>query len=61
MVRAGRALTAIEVKGARPRDARPGLAAFCEAFKSKRALLMGSDGVAVEEFLAHPVQRWIKA
>jgi predicted AAA+ superfamily ATPase len=58
IVRAGRALTAIEVKSGRSRNAQTGLAAFAEAFKPKRKLLIGGDGIPVEEFLARPVDHW---
>jgi predicted AAA+ superfamily ATPase len=60
VVRAGRALTAIEVKSARTRDAHPGLASFVAAFRPKRTLLVGGDGIPVEEFLLQPVEHWVK-
>jgi predicted AAA+ superfamily ATPase len=60
VVRAGRALSAIEVKSGRIRDTPPGLAAFAAVFKPARKLLVGGDGVSVEEFLREPVAHWIK-
>jgi predicted AAA+ superfamily ATPase len=60
VVRKGRELTAIEVKSDRAHEAQPGLAAFAEAFKPRRQLLVGGDGIALEEFLRHPVEHWIK-
>ena len=59
IVRAGRRLTAIEVKSVRSRHAQPGLAAFAAAFKPQRKLLIGGDGIPVEEFLARPIGHWI--
>ena len=59
MVRAGRAVTAIEVKSGRAQDRHPGLAAFVEAFKPTRTLLVGTGGIAVEEFLLAPAARWV--
>jgi predicted AAA+ superfamily ATPase len=59
VVRAGRAVTAIEVKSGRGRDTHPGLAAFAAAFKPKRSLLIGGDGISVEEFLLEPVAHWV--
>lgn len=59
VVRAGRSVTAIEVKSTRKPTARPGTAAFVAAFKPKRTLLVGGDGIALEEFLARPVSHWI--
>ena len=52
-------LTAIEVKSARAPQAHPGTAAFAAAFKVKRTLLVGGDGIAVEEFLNRPVAHWL--
>jgi predicted AAA+ superfamily ATPase len=58
VVRIGRMLTAIEVKSGRTGAAQPGLTAFAEAFKPARKLLVGGDGIRVEEFLLAPVARW---
>ena len=59
VVRAGRAVTAIEVKSGRGRDTHPGLAAFADVFKPTRMLLVGGDGIPAEEFLLKPVAHWI--
>ncbi|MBI2535868.1 MAG: ATP-binding protein [Gemmatimonadetes bacterium] len=59
VVRSGRLITAIEVKSGRTRDALPGMAAFAEAFRPKRQLIVGADGIPVEEFLSRPVERWV--
>ena len=59
VVRAGRKATAIEVKSGRRRDTLPGLAAFAAAFDTTRRLLVGGDGIAVEEFLLEPVAHWL--
>jgi predicted AAA+ superfamily ATPase len=59
VVQAGRQVTAIEVKSSRSPDALPGMAAFVEAFRPQRTLLVGGDGIAVEEFLSRPVEHWI--
>jgi predicted AAA+ superfamily ATPase len=61
VVRVGRAVIAIEVKSGRAPDAFPGLGAFAEAFKPKRTLLVGADGISLEEFLTRPVQHWLQA
>jgi hypothetical protein len=60
VVRAGRTVVAIEVKSGRAPDAFPGLAAFAAAFKPKRTLLVGADGIALEEFLTKPVGHWLR-
>jgi hypothetical protein len=48
-------LTAVEVKSGVASLAQPGLAAFRSAYKRPRLLLVGGDGVALEEFLSKPV------
>ena len=58
-VRDGPRLTAIEVKSGRARGSQPGLSAFSEAFRPDRALLVGGDGISVEEFLSEPVRHWV--
>lgn len=61
VVRAGRRLTAIEVKSGRAPQAHPGTAAFVQAFKPKRTLLVGGDGIALGDFLMQPVAHWVTA
>ncbi len=61
VVQAGRRLTAIEVKSGRAPQAHPGTAAFVQAFKPKRALLVGGDGIALDDFLMQPVAHWVTA
>lgn len=61
VVRAGRRLTAIEVKSGRAPQAHPGTAAFVQAFKPKRTLLVGGDGIALDDFLMQPVAHWVTA
>lgn len=56
---AGRRLTAIEVKSGRAPQTHPGTAAFAQAHKPQRTLLVGSDGIALEEFLTRPVAHWV--
>jgi len=55
--RAGEVL-AIEVKSGRRRDGLPGVGAFLKAYPKARPLLVGADGVAVEEFLLRGVGEW---
>lgn len=61
VVKSGRRLVAIEVKSGRAPHAHPGIAAFAAAYRPQRSLLIGGDGVAVEEFLARPVSHWVQA
>ena len=60
VVRAGRVVVAIEVKSGRAPVALPGLAAFSEAFKPKRTLLVGGGAIPVDEFLSRPVADWLQ-
>jgi len=60
VIRRGRTLVALEVKSGRAKDVLPGLGAFAEAFKPTRTLLVGGDGIALDEFLARPVADWLK-
>jgi hypothetical protein len=58
VVRTGRRVVGIEVKSGRRRDALPGLARFAEAFRPTKTLLVGDDGIAIEEFLLQPIAHW---
>jgi hypothetical protein len=60
VVKARSRLTAIEVKSGRAPQAHPGTAAFGAAFKVRRKLLIGDDGISVEDFLARPVRDWLE-
>lgn len=59
VVRVGRRLIAIEVKSGRAPETLPGMQAFNEAFKPDRLLLVGGDGIAVEDFLRLPIEHWL--
>lgn len=56
----GRKLTAIEVKSGRAPDTLPGMMAFSGVYKPNRKLLVGTGGIAVEDFLSEAVEHWIK-
>jgi len=58
VVRKGLHVTAIEVKSGHS-GGLPGMAAFQAAHHPDRTLLVGDDGIPVEEFLAAPVTRWV--
>lgn len=59
VAKVGRRLTAIEVKSGRAPSAHAGSAAFAQTFKVHRTLLVGGDGVSIEDFLSRPVLHWI--
>jgi predicted AAA+ superfamily ATPase len=60
VVRAGRSVTAIEVKSGRRRGRLSGLEAFSAAFHPDRTLLVGGDGIPLESFLERPVELWVR-
>lgn len=60
VLRAGRVVVAIEVKSGRAPDSFPGLADFAAAFSPKRSVIVGGDGIALEEFLTRPVEHWLQ-
>jgi predicted AAA+ superfamily ATPase len=60
VVRAGRCVTAIEVKSGRRRGRLSGLEAFDSAFRPVRKLLVGEDGIPLESFLERPVEHWVR-
>jgi predicted AAA+ superfamily ATPase len=59
VLRAGKRVTAIEVKSGRGRDALPGVSAFRESFRPQRILLVGGDGIPLDRFLSTPVSHWL--
>lgn len=59
VVRRGKKLLAIEVKSGITRDSLPGISSFTSAFPRARPLLVGADGIPIEEFLLSPVERWL--
>lgn len=61
IVQRGRHLIAIEVKSGRAPQAHAGIAAFTAAFKPQRSLLVGGDGIALEDFLMQPATHWIRS
>lgn len=61
VVQAGRRLIAIEVKSGRAPLSHAGTAAFAAEFNMHRSLLVGGDGVTLEDFLTQPVEYWVKS
>jgi predicted AAA+ superfamily ATPase len=60
VLRSGRRVVGIEVKSGRAPVAHSGLAAFDEAFRPARVLIVGSGGIPLGEFLAEPAERWLR-
>ena len=53
-------LLAIEVKSGLFKGRHSGLSAFVHRFPNARPLLVGQEGIPVEEFLSHPTPYWFK-
>jgi hypothetical protein len=60
VVRAGRRMVAIEVKSGRKRNAFSGMDEFAKAFHPHRVLLIGGEGIPLEEFLLQPAEAWLR-
>jgi len=54
----GRKVVAVEVKSSRRRAALPGVEAFSSQFKVHRKLLVGRDGIGLEDFLTTDAASW---
>ena len=59
VLRSGGMVTALEVKSGRSKDTLPGMDAFARAFNPQRKLLIGGQGIPIEEFLSVPVETWL--
>jgi hypothetical protein len=55
----GKTLVAIEVKSGGRRDTMPGMDAFARKFKPKRKLLVGGQGIRLDDFLSQPASHWL--
>ena len=60
ILESGKTVVAIEVKSGKREYTLEGIGEFCKHFSVKRQLLVGGQGIGIEEFLASPVERWIK-
>ena len=56
----GTECVAIEVKSGRRRESLPGMAAFAKHFSPKKSLVVGAQGIALEEFLSKPADYWFR-
>ena len=60
VLRQGGQIVAIEVKSGRRRDALPGMEAFAGCYARARKLLVGGDGIPLEDFLTTPPAEWLR-
>ncbi len=59
VIRSGRSVVAIEVTSGRRKESLAGMEAFARAFRPRRTLLVGAQGIPIEEFLLAPAERWV--
>lgn len=59
ILRQGKTTIAIEVKSGRRLESLAGMEAFAKQFKPKRKLLVGGQGIALDEFLLKPAAYWM--
>ena len=52
-------VTALEVTSSRRKDSMPGMTEFAKEFHPHRKLLVGGQGIPLEEFLTTPSEKWI--
>ncbi len=60
VLRKGKRLTAVEVKSGQNARSPHGLERFCSAFSPDRCILVGGDGIPVDDFLSRPAEIWIR-
>jgi len=60
VLRQGKITVAVEVKSGRRVESLPGIEAFARQFKVKRKLLVGGQGIPLEEFLLKPTSYWLQ-
>jgi predicted AAA+ superfamily ATPase len=60
IAQAGDRLVAIEVKSGRAPETHAGTVAFTASFPTHRTLLVGGNGITIEEFLRRPVAHWLR-
>ncbi len=60
VVKSGRVTVAIEVKSGSAKKVLPGMEALGKEFRVNRKLLVGGDGIPIEEFLLKPVAEWLR-
>ncbi len=60
VLQSGKTLVAIEVKSGKKKYTLKGMEEFCRTFKVKRQILIGGQGITIDEFLSSPIEKWIK-
>ncbi len=58
IIQSNREIIAVEVKSGKKETHLRGMKSFAQLFQPKKAILVGSQGIAIEEFLSHPTNYW---
>jgi uncharacterized protein len=59
VLESGKTVVAIEVKSGKKEYSLPGMEEFSKEFNVKRQLLVGGQGIRIEEFLSSPIEKWV--
>lgn len=59
VIQAGKTLVAIEVKSSKKEFILNGMQEFSKTFNTERQLLVGGQGIDIQEFLLNPIEKWI--
>jgi hypothetical protein len=60
VLQSGDRIVLVEVKSGRARTEYSGMNAFAKNFRTYRRLLVGGQGIPLEEFLATPISNWVE-
>lgn len=60
VLKKGKTVIGIEVKSGRTARSEAGLEEFSREFSPKKLLLVGADGIPLEQFLANPTIKWVE-
>jgi len=60
VLQSGERIVSLEVKSGRARSDYSGMDAFAKNFQPFRKLLVGGQGIPLEEFLATPISNWVE-
>lgn len=60
VLQSGERIVSLEVKSGRARSDYSGIDAFAKNFQPFRKLLVGGQGIPLEEFLATPISHWVE-
>jgi len=60
VLQSGERIVSLEVKSGRARSDYSGMDAFAKIFQPFRKLLVGGQGIPLEEFLATPISNWVE-